>query len=206
MEIGAANLTENSREQFNVLMGNMVNFSPEDMAGYDECYKNVFSKGVNISYMGATFFAQFSAELLVGMFCSNPFRKFMIKALDNEKEHLEGGGDIKYWEPTMEENRFGIEGRDYSEDIKDLYAMMNVTYDKISSLNKWFGTEDGKKEFDMYCLSKKAVRDIKRIVCEYPYLIKKYDHDKDFANEIMEFAGVIAQQIIQTAKNGENGQ
>ena len=199
MTLDPKTLAENTREQFNILLGKMFVFGEEDMSGYNQCYSDVFSKGVNVSYMAATFFAQFSAEILVGLLSSNPFRKFLVKALDTEKEDIDGDSAMTYWEPTMQENRFGISGRDYTNDIKDLYAMMNVTYDKIAALNDWFGTDEGKKELDMYCLSKKAVRDIKRIVCEYPYLIRKYDHDKAFASEIMEYAGIIAQQIIQTA-------
>ena len=197
MAIDAAKLAENSREQFNILLGKMFQFSSEDMSTYNQCYSDVFSQGINTSYMSATFFAQFTAEILVGLLSSNPFRKFLVAALDSEKADC--ANEMVYWEPSMQQNRFGIPGRSYENDIRDLYAMMNATYNKIASLNDWFGTEEGKKEFDMYCLSKKAVKDIKRIVCEYPYLFRKYDHDKGFATEIMEYAGIIAQQIMQSA-------
>ena len=78
--------------------------------------------------------------------------------------------------------------------------MKNTSYNKISSLNQWFGTDDGMKEFDMYCLSRKALKDMKRIICEYPYLIRKYDYDQEFANEIMEYAGIVAVQLEESMK------
>lgn len=191
--MGITEITENARQSFNDLFGNMFTFEPEDMVNYDECYKNVFSEGNNISYMSATFYAQFSAEILVGLLASNPFRKYLVQALDEEKTCK----DRSYWDDDMKTKRFGIAGRDYKQDTADLINMMNGSYVKIESLNEWFGTDDGKKEFDMYCLSRKAIRDIKRIVCEYPYLIRKYDHDKTFAHEIMEYAGIVAHQIEQ---------
>lgn len=193
-------LAENTRKQFNILFKNMLEFAEEDMAGYNKCYEDVFKGGANISYMSATFYAQFSAEILIGLLASNPFRKFLIVALDTEKMDVDK--PMQYWEDSMTQNRFGIAGRDYTDDMRDLYAMMNMSYNKIEALSEWFGTEEGKKEFDMYCLSKKAIRDIKRIVCEYPYLIRKYDHDKAFATEVMEYAGIVANQIVQSSDEG----
>ena len=73
--------------------------------------------------------------------------------------------------------------------------MADDTYVKIKALNNWFGTEEGAKEFEMYCLSKKAVRDIKRIVCEYPYLLRRFDYNAEFASEIMQYAGTVANQL-----------
>lgn len=190
-------IIENAKDQFNILFQNMLVFEDEDMASYEACYENVFKNGINFSYMSTTFFAQFTGELLIGMYASNPFRKYLIKALDEEKAYNDKL--IEYWDESMLENRFGIAGRDYENDTKDLYGMMNASYNKIKSLGEWFGTEDGKKEFEMYCLSRKAVKDIKRIACEYPYLVRRYDHDQTFAKDVMEYAGVIAQQIIQAA-------
>lgn len=186
-------ITQDVGKQFNILFGNMFKFEDSDMELYDTCYENVFKNGINFSYMSSTFFAQFSAELLIGMLSSNPFRKYLIQKLDessNDTVH-------SYWDASMNDKRFGIEGRDYTRDTIDIRAMMNETYVKIDALNEWFGTEEGKKEFGMYCLSRKAIKDLKRIICEYPYLIRKYDCDKEFANEIMEFAGIVAKQIVQ---------
>lgn len=191
----AAQLTEDARKSFNELFGNMFNFEEEDMAVYDECYKAVFSGGNNLSYMSTTFYAQFSAEILVGLLSSNPFRKFLVQELEKEEQRNEPG---QYWNKTMPEKRFGIQGVDYKDDVADLLGMMQGSYTKIEALNEWFGTADGQKEFDMYCLSRKAIRDIKKIVCGYPYLVRRYDFEKEFANEIMEYAGIIAQQILQT--------
>lgn len=198
----AEKLAENARGQFNILFGNMLSFGADDMASYNKCYADVFGKGIEVSYMSATFYAQFSAEILVGMLSSNPFRKFLVQALDAEKAEV--AKPMVYWDESMQQNRFGIAERDYTNDTTDLYAMMNVSYNKIAALNEWFGTEEGKKEFDMYCLSRKALRDMKRVVCEYPYLIRKYDHDTTFAHDIMEYAGIVAQQIIQTAGTDNN--
>lgn len=185
--------TKNAMEQFNQLFGNMFTFTEEDMPAYDACYEDVFSRGITISFMSAVFYAQFSAELVVGLLASNPLRKYMIQELDKEKERTED--TMKYWHESMNEKRFGLEGIDYTQDTQDLMEMANVSYIKAAALNDWFGTENGKKEFDMYCLSKKAVRDIKRIICEYPYLMRRYDYDQVFANEIMEYAGIVANQI-----------
>ena len=191
-------ITLESKENFNTLFGNMFVFEDEDMAYYGPCYENVFKDGITISYMSSTFFAQFSAEILVGMIASNPFRKFLIHALDEEKAAT---GSREYWNDTMKDLRFGIPGKDYTNDKNDLMGMMNASYNKISALNQWFGTPDGIKEFDMYCLSRKALRDIKRVVCEYPYLIRKYDYDQTFAHEIMEYAGIVATQIDASIKS-----
>lgn len=185
--------TKNAMEQFNQLFGNMFTFTEEDMSAYDACYEDVFSRGITTSFMSAVFYAQFSAELVVGLLASNPLRKYMIQELDKEKERPEDS--MKYWHESMEEKRFGREGIDYTQDTQDLMEMANVSYIKAAALNDWFGTENGKKEFEMYCLSKKAVKDIKRIICEYPYLIRRYDYDQTFANEIMEYAGIVANQI-----------
>ncbi len=191
--------TENAKEQFNILFENMFEFDDADMAGYDTCYADVFKKGITFSYMSVTFFAQFSAELLVGMLASAPLRKMLVKALDEEKADI--NKPFEYWDESMLDKRLGIPGRDYQKDIKDLYDMMNTTYIKIKSLSDWFGTDEGKKEFEMYELNRDAKRDIKRIACEYPYLIRKYDHDEKFTQEIMEYAGIIAKQIIQASEN-----
>lgn len=201
MAIELSKTTEEAKKQFNILFENMFEFDDEDMANYDACYAAVFKKGINFSYMSATFFAQFTAEILVGMLASNPLRKQFIQALDEEKAR--GDAEIMYWDESMIDKRFGIPGRDYQEDIKDLYGMMNTTYIKIKSLSDWFGTDEGQKEFEMYCLSRKAKRDIKRIACEFPYLIRKYDHDEKFAKEIMEYAGIVAKQIIQSSESAE---
>ena len=186
-----------SKENFNVLFGNMFKFDDEDMAYYSPCYESVFKDGVTISYMSSTFFAQFSAEILFGMIASNPFRKFLIHALDEEKVIT---AKRDYWNESMNELRFGIAGKDYTNDTAELMAMMNTSYNKISSLNQWFGTDEGMKKFDMYCLSRKALKDMKRIICEYPYLIRKYDYDQEFANEIMEYAGIVAVQLEESMK------
>ncbi len=191
-------ITENAKEQFNILFGNMFEFNDADMAGYDTCYADVFKKGINFSYMSATFFSQFSAELLVGMLASAPLREMLVQALDEEKADI--NKPFEYWDESMLDKRFGIPCRDYQEDIKDLYGMMNTTYIKIKSLSNWFGTDEGQKEFEMYELSQDAKREIKRIACEYPYLIRKYDHDKRFAQEIMEYASIIAKQILQASE------
>ncbi len=196
-------ITENAKAQFNILFGNMFEFDDADMAGYDACYAEVFKKGINFSYMSATFFAQFSAELLVGMLASSPLRVMLVSALDEEKANI--NKPLKYWDESMNDKRFGIPGKDYAEDIKDLYRLMNTTYIKIKSLSNWFGTPEGKTEFEMYELSQDVKKDIKRIVCEYPYLIRKYDHDKEFAQEIMEYVGIIAKQIFQANERNLDG-
>ncbi len=59
-----SSILDNSREQFNVLLGNMFQFDDADMQMYDACYRNVFGQGVNFSYMSTTFFAQFATEIL----------------------------------------------------------------------------------------------------------------------------------------------
>ena len=141
-------ITENAKEQFNILFGNMFEFNDADMAGYDTCYADVFKKGINFSYMSATFFAQFSAELLVGMLASVPLRKMLVQALDEEKADINKA--FEYWDESMLDKRFGIPCRDYQEDIKDLYGMMNTTYIKIKSLSNWFGTDEGQKELQVF--------------------------------------------------------
>jgi len=188
--------TIDAKNQFNILFNNMFAFEDDDMGQYDACYSNVFSNGVNMSYMSLVFYAQFSAEILVGLLASNPFRKFLVESIENEKNRSEA--DMQYWHESMNQKRFGIEGYDYTQDAAELMAMANESYVKVAALNDWFGTEEGKEEFEMYCLSKKAVRDIKTIVCNYPYLIRKYDYDMEFANEIMEYAGIVANQILNS--------
>lgn len=202
MAVDAKVLAEDTRKQFNILFGNMFTFATEDMDGYMQCYEDVFSQGINFSFMSSTFYAQFSAEILLGMLTSNPFRKYLIQMLDEEKNDVKT--PMKYWDESMEEARFGIRNRDYQKDTADILAMMNGSYNKITSLNEWFGTSEGKKEFEMYCLSRKAIKDIKRVICEYPYLIRKYDHDENFAGEIMEYAGIIANQIIQVTGSADD--
>lgn len=200
---GAADTTAvlaNSKEQFNILLGNMIRFTDEDMAAYDKCYGDVFSGGVNFSYMASTFFAQFASELLVAALSSNPFRKFIVAALESER--LLGATPAEYWDPSMQESRFGLADRDYSDDTAQILSMMNTSYAKIMALNNWYGTDAGKNEFDMYCLSGRAIRDIKAMVCEFPYLIRHYDRDQQFAGEVMEYAGIVAVQIREIAEEG----
>ena len=191
--------TIDAKEQFNKLFGNMMTFSDDDMIQYDSCYEDVFKSGINYSFMSCVFFAQYSAEILMGMLASNPFRKYLITCLDDEANY--DASELKYWHESMNEKRFGIEGYNYDKDKVDIMAMANDTFIKISALNDWFGTDEGSKEFDMYCLSKKAVRDIKRIICEYPYLMRKYDHDQYFANEIMDYASIVMREIAAAAHN-----
>lgn len=190
------------REQMNKLFKNMFVFTNEDMQLYDACFSNVFSGGITFSYMTATFYAQFAGEILVGMLSSNPFRRFLTTALDEEAKR-EGRG--KYWHESMATKRFGLPGVDYTADMEDLKSMMNTSYMKIESLSNWYGTDEGRSEFDLYCLSNKAIRDIKRVIMEFPYLIRRYDFDQQFAGEIMEYAGIVAAQIKE-AVEGENKQ
>ncbi len=191
-----SSILDNSREQFNVLLGNMFQFDDADMQMYDACYRNVFGQGVNFSYMSTTFFAQFATEILIAGLTSNPFRRFVVDALADEA--ASSGGP--YWDESMNELRFGIPGMDYSQSIRELMAMMNDSYMKILSMNDWYGTADGKKEFEMHCLSNRAVRDLKRMVLEFPYLIRRFDHDHQFAGEIMEYAGIVAENIRRSAE------
>lgn len=191
-------ITENMKEQMNILFENIFVFDGADMACHDACYYDIFRKGVQFSFMSATFYAQFAPELLLGLFSSDPFRKFMAQAIDEEK--AVANEPVEFWDETMKENRFGIVGRDYTNDIKDLNGMMNVSYNKIKSLGTWFGTPEGKKEFEEYNLSCDDKTVIKRIICELPYLFRKYDHDEAFAKEIMEYAGIVANQLKQAAK------
>lgn len=188
----ANEILANAKEQLSILVGNMFQITDEDMAGYDACYADVFKDGISFSFMSSTFYAQFAAEILVGCLSSNPFRKFLIQAIDEERARTEPG---EYWQANMQELRFGIEGRDYAADKADLLDMMNVSYTKIMSLNNWYGTKEGKEEFDMYCLSRKASRDIRTVICQLPYLIRHYDYDVKFAKEIMEYAGIVAKQV-----------
>lgn len=188
----ANEILANAKEQLSILVGNMFQITDEDMAGYDACYADVFKDGISFSFMSSTFYAQFAAEILVGCLSSNPFRKFLIQAIDAERERTEPG---EYWQENMKDLRFGIEGRDYASDKADLLDMMNVSYTKIMSLNNWYGTKEGKEEFDMYCLSRKASRDIRTVICQLPYLIRHYDYDVKFAKEIMEYAGIVAKQV-----------
>ncbi len=188
------------RDQINKLFKNMFVFDDEDMKMYDACFANVFGGGMTFSYMTATFYAQFAAEILVGMLSSNPFRRFLTNALDEEAKRSERG---KYWHESMAVKRFGLPGVDYTADMEDLKGMMNTSYMKIESLSNWYGTAEGRNEFDLYCLSTKAIRDIKRVVMEFPYLIRRYDFDQQFAGEIMEYAGIVAAQIKE-AVEGDN--
>lgn len=186
----------NSREQFNILLGNMFTFDDSDMEKYDVCYRAVFGSGVTFSYMSSTFFAQFATEILIAGLTSNPFRRFIIAALDDEA----GKDTVEYWQADMATLRFGLPGVDYRQAMSELMLMMNDSYMKILSLNEWYGTADGKKEFDMHCLSNRAIRDLKRMVLEFPYLLRKYDRDHQFAGEIMEYAGIVAEQIRRSAE------
>lgn len=186
----------NSREQFNILLGNMFTFDDSDMEKYDVCYRAVFGNGVTFSYMSSTFFAQFATEILIAGLTSNPFRRFIIAALDDEA----GKDTVEYWQADMATLRFGLPGADYRQAMSELMLMMNDSYMKILSLNEWYGTADGKKEFDMHCLSNRAIRDLKRMVLEFPYLLRKYDRDHQFAGEIMEYAGIVAEQIRRSAE------
>lgn len=186
----------NSREQFNILLGNMFTFDDGDMEKYDVCYRAVFGNGVTFSYMSSTFFAQFATEILIAGLTSNPFRRFIIAALDDEA----GKDTVEYWQADMTTLRFGLPGVDYRQAMSELMLMMNDSYMKILSLNEWYGTDDGKKEFDTHCLSNRAIRDLKRMVLEFPYLLRKYDRDHQFAGEIMEYAGIVAEQIRRSAE------
>ena len=127
------------REQMNKLFKNMFVFTNEDMQLYDACFSNVFSGGITFSYMTATFYAQFAGEILVGMLSSNPFRRFLTTALDEEAKR-EGRG--KYWHESMATKRFGLPGVDYTADMEDLKSMMNTSYMKIESLSNWYGTDE----------------------------------------------------------------
>lgn len=191
-------ILSNSREQFNILMGNMFQFDEADMAMYDTCYRNVFGKGVNFSYMSTTFFAQFATEILIAGLTSNPFRRFVIDALTDEAARPDG--PYTYWDESMNGLRFGLPGFDYRQAIQELMGLMNDSYMKILSMNDWYGTDDGKKEFELHCLSNRAVRDLKRMVLEFPYLVRRFDHDHQFAGEIMEYAGIVAENIRRSAE------
>ncbi len=192
----AVNILQNAKEQLNILFGNMIPITDTDMEAYDKCFTDVFRNGITFSYMSSTFFAQFASEILVGALSSNPFRKFLSLALEQERGRTEPG---EYWDETMETLRFGLPGVDDAPGVADVMSMMNTSYVKIMALNEWYGTPDGKAEFDMYCLSGRAIRDIKAVICELPYLIRRYDYDKQFAGEIMEYAGIVAEQIKSIA-------
>lgn len=193
-------ILSDAKEHFNELFSNMLKFTDSDMEMYDKCYRNVFGQGMpSFSFMSSTFYAQFAPELLIGILSSNPLRRFIVDALDNEAKYT---GEATYWNSTMPERRFGIPGRDYTQDMNDIVFMMQDSYGKISALNKWYGLPEGVEEFEMYCLSHRAVDDIKRIVLEFPYLIRRYDHDRAFAEEIMEYAGIVAVQIQKAMSEG----
>lgn len=195
-----AAILEDARGQFNVLLGNMFQFDDDDMAKYDECYKRVFRDGITFSYMSATFFAQFAAEILIAGLTSNPFRRFITAALDAEAGRE---GPTEYWHESMHELRFGLPGVDYTQANGELLQMMNDSYMKILSMNEWYGKPDGQKEFEMFCLSNRAIRDLKRMAAEFPYLIRRYDNDHQFAGEIMEYAGIVAEQIRRSAEGDD---
>ena len=180
--------------RFNELFGNMFRFEAEDMKNYETCYAEVFRNGTNFSFMSSVFFAQFSTEILLGLLASEPFRKYVIEQLDEEKECH---GICEYWHENMRTSRFGLKNHDYTRDNENLMNMMNGTYIRIQSLNEWYGTDEGKSAFESYKLSVDSKNDIKRITCEYPYLIRRFDHDKRFANEIMEHAGCISETLRQ---------
>lgn len=186
----------NAREQLNLLVGNMFQITEDDMAMYDACYADVFKDGVNFSFMSATFFAQFAPELLLAALSSNPFRKFVVQAIEAEKTRSDPG---EYWDENMDVLRFGRPDRDYSTDNADILSMMNTSYVKLTALNNWYGKDAGREEFEMYCLSGRAVKDIKAMICQMPYLIRHFDYDKQFAAEIMEYAGIVANQIRDVA-------
>ena len=191
-----AEILANAKEQLNLLVGNMFQITDEDMALYDACYADVFKSGVNFSFMSSTFFAQFAPELLLGALSSNPFRKFIARAIEAERNRTEPG---QYWDENMELLRFGRQDRDYTADNADILSMMNVSFVKLTALNNWYGKDAGREEFDTYCLSGRAVRDIKAMILQLPYLIRHYDYDRQFAVEIMEYAGIVANQIRDIA-------
>ena len=194
--------TVDAKIQFNELFSNMFVFSDDDMSAYDFCYENVFKTGINFSYMSCVFYAQYAAEILVGLLASNPFRKYLIGELDDEANRPDD--KRVYWEESMNVKRYGREGIDYSEDTKQIMAMANVSFEKIRALNEWYGTKEGQAEFDNYCLSKKAVKDIKRIICEFPHLMRRYDYDQNFANEIMEYAGIVMVEMMKASGETDN--
>lgn len=193
-----AEILGEAKDQFNILFSNLFQFEDEDMVAYDKCYADVFRDGPNMSYMSATFFAQFAAEIFVGLLSSDPLRRVILSAIEDERGRNPEGLP-QWWDEGMADKRFGIAGRDYTEDVKDLTAMMNESYNKIATLNQWYGSEEGKKEFEMYCLSREAVASLKSIILEFPYLVRRYDYDKAFAGEIMEYASITAIQVREAA-------
>ncbi len=118
--MGLNKTTENAKVQLNILFRNMFEFDDADMAGYDACYADAFRQGVNFSYMSTTFYAQFAAELFIGMMASSELLERLVKALDEEKADI--GNPVVYWDESMNTMCFGIPGKDYEEDIKDLNA------------------------------------------------------------------------------------
>ncbi|MBR1854608.1 MAG: hypothetical protein IJ794_15940 [Lachnospiraceae bacterium] len=194
---------KNAKLRFNTLLSNILEFKDEDTKLYDDAFADVFSDGINFSYMSAIFFAQYSAELLIAMICSNTLCEWLVAEIEEEKHR--GKEDMHYWEESMNEYRFGLPDLDYADDSTEIMFIAMDTYSKIEAINRWYGTDGGRKELEAFrstgrCMSSQSIRDMVKIVCEYPYLIRRYDFDKEFACDIMEYAGIIEKKITQKGR------
>ncbi len=187
--------TETAKQQYNMLFKNVFVFDDEDMEGYDKCFFDVFRKGVNLSYYTSSFYAQYTGELYVGMLISKKFRKKLVEAINHEKAHIDE--PVVYWEKNMSTKRFGIPGKDYTGYTKTIMNMINTSYCKIAGLSEYFGTPEGKKDFESYSLTPEDVADMKCIIMQFPYLLRKSDHDKDFMKYVMKTAGDVVKEIMK---------
>ena len=194
------NLEQNSKdmvEKLNVLFGNVLTFTEDDMPLFDAALLETSeNESFTMSYMSIIFYSQFIIETYVGSLVSKKMRKIILENLDDEITHK--SGDRPYWHEDMETSRLGrtdISPEELENDLKQILMVAEQAYVRLAALNDWYATDEGKGKLDEYCLTNKALREVKLIILQLPYLMRRFDRDKDFALIMSKMVSEVAMGI-----------
>ena len=177
------NNSNDFKEKLNLLVGNVINFTDDDMLLFDTALVETSeNQNFTMSYMSIIFYSQFIIEIYVGSLVSKKMRTLILNDLEDEVKYK--SGERPYWHDDMKVNHMGRTDLSEEKLQKDLNQILNVAeqaYVRMAALNDWYATDEGKEKLDEYCLTNRAIKEVKLILLQLPYLMRRFDRDKNFA-------------------------
>ena len=194
------NLEQNSKdmvEKLNAIFGNVLTFTEDDMPLFDTALLETSeNENFAMSYMSVIFYSQFIIETYVGSLVSKKMRKIILEQLDDEVKHQ--SGDRPYWHENMQTDHLGrtdLPAEQLESDLKQILLVAEQAYVRLAALNDWYASPEGKEKLDEYCLTNRAIREVKQILLQLPYLMRRFDRDKDFALLMSKMVSEVAMGI-----------
>lgn len=180
--------------KLNELLGNVLSFTEDDMTLFDTALVETSeNENFTMSYMSIIFYSQFIVETYVGSLVSKKMRSILLEELEDEIKHV--SGDRPYWHDDMKKNHMGrtdISEEQLTNDIQQILGVAEQAYVRMAALNEWYGTEAGVQKLEEYCLTNKAIKEVKLIILQLPYLMRRFDRDKNFAALMSKMVSEIA--------------